>query len=118
MSETSVRQQLVSQVADAVSRKTDAQIKEAISQALGRSDWSLGDLIGRLEAVQYGWGLKTYYLDGRLICEVFPVKTMFDDHGGVTCTRDFRTLAGVPANRLAADSNSNKTYKSFPWMKP
>lgn len=118
MSEASIRQQQASRIADAMSRNADARIKEAISQALGHSDWSLDELASRLEAVQYGWGLKTYHLDGRLICEVFPIKTMFDDHGGMTCTQDVRSLAGAPANRLAAEANSNKTYKTFSRMKP
>lgn len=113
-----IRQQRASQMGKAMAARTEAKINKAITQALGRTDWSLAELAGRLESVQFGHAMKTYYLDGRLICEVFAIKTMFDDRGSVTCTQDVRSLTGVPADRMASGPDSNKTYKTFAWMKP
>ncbi len=57
--------------------ETEAVLRSAINTRLGRSDWPLNEIAGRLEVhhPQNKPGVDVYHLDGRLLVEFYPVKS-------------------------------------------
>lgn len=69
--------QLAHDASMSLAAQTEGVLRSAISKRLGRSNWLLNEIAGRLEVhyPQNKPGVDVYHLDGRLLVEFHPVKS-------------------------------------------
>lgn len=73
--------QIAHDAAVSLAAAADGVLMKAISARLGRDDWQVAEMKGRLEVhyPQNKPGIDVYHLDGRLLVEFHPVKS---EHSG------------------------------------
>lgn len=69
-----VRQEAYKLLGMSMAKKLEEVMRKAVSLHLGRSDWSIDELKGRLHCIAHVGRLspKDYFLDGKLILTIWP----------------------------------------------
>jgi hypothetical protein len=93
--DVTVMQQFVGDLSGVMAAKQDAVLKEAVTRFLGRSDWNLEDLKGRVVMQHWANGIEVFCLDGVPLVELQPIMFETEHKGGNTilhATRQHRVL--------------------------
>lgn len=74
--------ELASNAAMSFVAATDTAVRSAINKRMGRDDWSLDELKGRLEIVtfQHKPGVEVYSLDGQPLITLHPLQSELIDN--------------------------------------
>lgn len=74
--------ELASSAARSFVAETDNVIRSAINKRMGRDDWSLEELKGRLEITtfQHRPGVEVYSLDGQPLITLYPLQSELVDN--------------------------------------
>jgi hypothetical protein len=95
-----------SRLALAMSAKTDAVLREAVTRFLGRDDWRLDDLRDRGVMQHLPSGVEVFCLDGVALVELLPITVEHECKGGsevINATRRHRFL--VPKKNAMLDKS-------------
>lgn len=97
-----VMQQTNDLLAGQIARSLDDIVREAINRQLGRSDWVINDLAGRLNRCIYPDKREVYSVDGVPVLEVFPMDMMMESNIMTSCF-NYRYLVPEAGDDRARD---------------